>query len=546
MKKTLFGLLISLYSITTNAQEFDLKWAISPSGGECWSHETTSDKYHNIFVFGNFRGTVDFNPSENTNNLISTQYNIFLAKYDSDGNYIWAINIDDQSNSSQSSSISTDDVGNIFISGRFKGIVDFDPSSNITNLTSVGSTNYFLAKYDTNGHFIWAKNTGDIDFRGLLIKNEIIYATGSYSGTIDFDFSENVVNLNLGNTDYGFPGAFIAKYDSNGNYIFANNIGHLSFSTGSDISADKLGNIYITGTEGSGGGIFFTKIDSSGNILWTKTNNCSDCSGRSIDIGKNGDLIISGSFKNTLDFDPSTDVSNQISNGEEDIFIAKYNSEGEYIWVKTIGGINSDYSKGAKFDLNDNVIAIGSYYNTANFNDSGTSDYLASSGHNYFLVKYDSNGNYLTSKNIIVSKTTQLYNSVDLNLNDLGNITVLGRSSGDVSFGETSLTNPSSNTLFLAQFSNTVTLGLKKSTIDEVSLYPNPHNGNFNLNLETFLTQKISIRILNIQGKEIYSILTNPYNTKVLNIDISNYSKSIYFVELVGGNEKKILKMIKE
>src|SRR5690606_23825072 len=126
--------------------------------------------------------------------------------------------------------------------------IDFDPSVNTTTLNSAGGKDIFFAKYDSNSNYLWAKNVGGTsdDYGNSIALDALnnVYITGQFSGVnADFDASANTATLSAtGNNDI-----FFAKYDSNGNYIWANSIGGTWEDYGWSIALDVSNNVYITG-----------------------------------------------------------------------------------------------------------------------------------------------------------------------------------------------------------------------------------------------------------------------------------------------------------
>ena len=112
------------------------------------------------------------------------------------------------------------DSGYVFIAGSFQETVQF---GNDVSLTSNGWIDTFIAKYDTSGNCIWAINMGgeydDYCYSIVLDENGNIYGTGFFGRLADFDPSDEVANLSYHGPLPLFSDAFIAKYDSNGNYL---------------------------------------------------------------------------------------------------------------------------------------------------------------------------------------------------------------------------------------------------------------------------------------------------------------------------------------
>ncbi len=317
-------------------------WAKSMGGGN-WDQGTsiTIDASGNIYTTGWFKGSVDFDPGNGVCNLISvSNYDIFIQKLNSAGDFIWAKSMGGSANA-HSHSITLDASGNIYTTGFFTGMVDFDPGSGTYNLTSVGHYDIFIQKMDPTGNFIWAKSMGDsllddassisIDYSGN------IYTTGCYKNTVDFDPGSGIYNLtSVGNSDI-----FIQKLNSSGNFIWAKSIGGNLNECGASIRLDTSGNIYTAGqfestvdfdpgsgtynlTPAGSRDIFIQKLDSAGNFIWVKSmGGSSDIWVASISLDASGDIYTTGSFYNTADLDPGNGTYNLTSVGEYDIYIQK-------------------------------------------------------------------------------------------------------------------------------------------------------------------------------------------------------------------------------
>ncbi|HMG14851.1 MAG TPA: T9SS type A sorting domain-containing protein, partial [Saprospiraceae bacterium] len=182
------------------------KWAKSISGnfvdqGNCIAVDATG----NVYVTGGFQYTADFDPGPDTSNLISFgDYDIFILKLDSYGNYIWAKNMGGNQGEIGNSLV-LDAIGNIYVTGSFNGSPDFDPGPSAFNLTSSGFLDIFISKLDTAGIFKWAVNMGGIDddfgYALSIDKSDNLYITGAFSQTTDFDPGQGTFNLKAVGSD---------------------------------------------------------------------------------------------------------------------------------------------------------------------------------------------------------------------------------------------------------------------------------------------------------------------------------------------------------
>jgi hypothetical protein len=391
--------------------------AVSVFGGN--SHTINSsvavDSSGNVYTTGGFIGTVDFDPGSGTLNLISAgSADVFVSKLNSSGNLIWAKKFGGTSED-VGRSLTIDSSGNVYITGFFKGTVDFDPSDQTSELTSAGLDDIFVSKLDSSGNLTWAKKFGgslsDIGYAITVDSTGNVYTTGYFEDTVDFDPSD-VIAANL--TSSGDKrDVFISKLNSSGNLIWAKKFGGISNDIGYAIKIDSTGNVYTTGafegtvdfdpsdqtselTVAGGSDVFVSKLNSSGNLTWVKKfGGTSDDVGRSLTIDSSGNVYTTGAFEGTVDFDPSDVIAaNLISAGSSDVFVSKLNSSGNLIWAKKFGGTSEDVGHSLTVDSTGNVYTTGFFQGTADFDPSDqTSNLTSVDGNDVFLSKLNSSGN---------------------------------------------------------------------------------------------------------------------------------------------------------
>jgi len=411
--KSLFFILLSfLVGFSGNAQTYE--WAFNSGGTDVnRGHSLTADASGNIYVTGIFDGVTDFDPSGNTANLTSNGVgDILVAKYDAGGNYLWAFNMGG-TNEDRGESITTDAAGNVYVTGFFQDTADFDPSGNTANLISNGGDDIFVAKYDSSGNYLWAFNVGGpVNELGYSIAMATaatgdIYISGNFGDTVDFDPSVSTAYL----TSNGFQDVYVAKYDAGGNYLWAFNVGGTSTDFGYSMATDTAGS---------------------------------------------GDIYVTGTFWDTADFDPSGNTAILISNGNFDIFIAKYDATGNYQWAFNIGGGSFDEGLTITDDASGNVYLTGRFSNTADFDPSVNTGILTSNGmSDIFVAKYDSSGNYLWALNV-GGTDIDFGRSIITDQAGSGNVSVTGSFQGtadfDPSVNTANLSSAGSFDIFVAQY----------------------------------------------------------------------------------------------
>ena len=354
--------IILFHGFYSNAQA--LQW-VDHWGGEHNDGFSQIEYFDNeIYAGGTFTGTFSVN---GLTTVSSTQFDdIFFTKYNQNGQLSWIKTIAGASGNILTD-LKVDSQGNIILFGRFSGVLDFDPSSNVLNLTSASSNDLFFVKYSNNGSLLWAKNLsaeiGGSSFFGksLAIDNfDNIYLAGELIGIIDFDPGPNSYLLN---TSFGGPSGFFAKYSPQGDFIWAKNFegGLNSYSQIYSINVANNNQIYISGNfinsvdfDPSSNqnnatstindyDAFFSSYSANGDFLWVKKfGNSGVEHALQIKSDNNGFLYISGTVtSNNIDFDPSSNVASLNNNG---FFIAKYTTSGDFNWVTNASGVKFDLS----------------------------------------------------------------------------------------------------------------------------------------------------------------------------------------------------------
>lgn len=444
-------------STETNAQHLDLAWAkhFGGSGTNGLSslsstRDIKADSAGNTYVVGSFTNTADFDPGPGTA-LITARTDGFttyvadgyVAKYNPQGVFLWVRTIGGNGDE-QANRVELDAAGNVYVVGTLgeeSATVYFDTAANgptmNKNANGFNYTEPFVAKYDNNGTFLWARNFGgggyDVgnaltvskdgtavyagamvspmyatDINGMLLQKfdaatgdqvwrkylkgsgilsplgmvldtqENLYVTGAlnYADTVDFDPSPNVVNwVSAG----GSSNAFLAKYDSAGNYIWvqgglqmdANRAGQSQYMT-----IDEDNNVYITGyfngelTMDSSATIvlqnvnandgFTAKYDSDGHCIWANSyGSVSNEGSDGIALDRAGNVIITGTFRFTVDFNPGAGIDTLVSAGSADACWVKYDPAGNYLQAGRLGGTNDDWGRKLGVDGSGNIYICG-------------------------------------------------------------------------------------------------------------------------------------------------------------------------------------------
>jgi len=455
-------------------QSMGLDWVHQIGNGEGGIDQPEDlfiDHLGNYYVTGFFEGSVDFDPSPSAIGKLTSngEADAFVAKYDLNGNYIWAISIGGEY-TEQGNSVTVDDNGNVYVTGFYEDLCDFNPSDSLEVLTPIGYKDIFLAKYDSLGNFIWVKSMGGSSHEwgsnvAIGNSNQLIL-TGTYQGTIDLDPS--VLNYNISSIA-SYYDIFIAEYNLNGDFQWANSFGDSGAEYVTDLKFNDNNEFIISGTFGgtvdfdpgigtmnltSNGGTdcYIAKYDSLGSLLMAINVGGSGYEeGSKFAFDSSDNIYFTGMFVGTADFDPSGGVSNISTNGGQDGFLAKYDSQGLYQWAFTIGASLNQWGIGVTVDGNDNPCVTGFFESTVDFDPSTNTEYETSQGgEDMFIASYNANGEYLWSHGVGGIGTTR---GLCMETNPAGDVCVTGynywTADFDPSFPGGELTSVSANSVFI-------------------------------------------------------------------------------------------------
>lgn len=535
-----------------NAQEPDFVWVKNADGpGLEYGDAVATDASGNIYVTGYFDGTVTFGTTELTT---SGGFDIFVVKYDASGNVVWAGRAGGVSGD-KGLSIATDGWGNVYITGHFSGTATFG----MIQLTAAGSDDIFVVKYNDTGNVVWAKGAGDTyyDWGQDVVTDKWgnVIVTGYFHNTVTF----GTYTL----TSYNHSDIFITKFDPDGNVLWAERAGGNDRDSGTGITTDGSGNIYIIGDfeESAIFGttvlnsieledIFIAKYNGSGNVVWARQiGGTSGDYGSAIATDGSGNIYVTGHFSGTATFG-ATELN---CAGYEDIFVAKYNASGNVEWVEQAGGTADDGCRkrdggyGIATDESGNSYVTGSFAGTVSFD---TTPLTCAGESDIFITKYNTFGNVLWDKQ---AGGTGYDEGGDIAIDGSGNITVTGVFTESATFGTTTLSGHNED-IFVAKLTEAppaptdlVALNGYNSAVplawkapDGTNVYsafsPAPFGGQDNVSLRAraevdVYSQSVS---MTLQGYNVYrsSSPGGPY------VEIANQVSSQYYRDenVVDGN----------
>ena len=531
MKKLYAAIFFLVCICFTNAQSQNWLWAKSASGSSSDAgYSISADADGNVFTTGEFTSpTITFGSTTLTNN---GTYNVFIAKYDASGNVLWAKSAGG-SGADVGYSVSADAKGNVFITGYFHSpAITFGTEK----LSNAGVQNIFIAKYDANGNVLWAKSAGGISSdAGYSVSADAdgnVFVTGYFSSPAITFGSTTLINS-------GGYDLFIAKYDADGNVLWAKSATGTNDDLGFSVSADAGGNVFVTGNFGSSSfafgsttlanagnyDVFIAKYDANGNLIWAKSaGGIGDDGGTSVSADANGNMFVTGYFTGLTVTFGSTTLNNA---GTENVFIAKYDANGNLLWAKDGAGASYEWGCSINADTDGNVFVTGGFSGSAITFGSTTLTPPAGSSDPMFVVKYDANGNVLCASALAGGGGNN-----DVSVDPFGNACIVGDFVANPFVVGSDTLFPgalNADNVFVAKYTCNNTVAVNELSKDEsISVYPNPTSGK--IQVAGGSGSQYKIEIYNEFGEAIYATTNSGRD-----IDISNSPKGIYFIRIYDG-----------
>lgn len=409
-----------VFNLTSAGREDLFIQKLGPSGNLLWAArmgdyssdmgtDVVTDASGNIYLTGYFWGTIDADPGTGTFTLSQNRLTEMVLKIAPSGNLIWAKQFGSGDwGHAEGFAISVDNNLNVITSGIFYGKVDFDPGAGAVYLTSTsGSWDCYVHKLDASGNFLWVKQIAgpDVEKINSLATDPSgnIYSCGYFKGTVDFN-PDRKLKYNL--TSYGSEDVFVEKFNGNGDFLWAKQIGGAANDGSTSITLDNSNNPYITGyfwgtadfnpgaatynmTPYGGDDAYILKLTSVGDFGWAKQlGGPSWDAGHEVVLDNAGNIYVGGFFHATADFDPGTGTYYLTTEGYDDSFIYKADPDGNLIWVSQTGGPGWDYYLTLALDADGNIFNVGNFQETADFNPDGNGAfYMTNAGERDMFIQ---------------------------------------------------------------------------------------------------------------------------------------------------------------
>ncbi len=406
---------------------------LDPSGGVVWTVPLTAtglnfpvraiaavDADQNVYLVGDFRGTIDFDPGPGVVNITSNQggaeYSDYFAKFNSAGSLEWVRQIDGPGLSP--SRLALDSAGDLVVAYNLSQPantppMDVDAGPGQFLVQQQSDSDLIVLKYSTNGEFVWARQFGNseasqygnVPTLGVSAQGDV-FVSGAFKGSIDIDPGPGVHSVT--NSDTTFD-RYLTRLDAAGYFVWGyatEGTGQVSFRdiaiqddgslilagffTGTTDFQPGAGTMSLTSTGSSSNGVV-VKLNSDLSVAWARQFGGFGAPVTDIDLDHEGNIYLGGSFNTTsvsgatADFDPGPGVYElSAPSTYETAFVLSLTGAGDFRWAVPLGG-NSGLSEveGLSVAPNGDVQISGAFGGTGDFNpDPAAETWLSSTGKN--------------------------------------------------------------------------------------------------------------------------------------------------------------------
>lgn len=453
----------------------------------------------NILIAGSFRGAIDFGGGT----LVSAGGNdIYLAKFDANGNHIWSRSYGDGQHQF-AFGLAVNSLGQPVLAGSFRGAVNFGGGNHV----SAGGYDIYVAKFDANGYHLWSRSYGDEqDQYGTGVgvdSGGMVGVTGYFEGTVDFGGGPLT---SAGGTDI-----FLFRLDSSSGYhMWSKRFGDASDQGATDLATHIQGRIVITGraygtvdfgggplTSAGGSDTFIALFRPWGDHQWSRL-----VGGVQHDVGYGVDfslltdaVVVTGFFAATAYFGgaPLTAV------GGIDVFLAKYDIDGNHVWSCGFGGEENEYPRDVAVRNWGEIAFTGYFEGTADFGGGP----LTSAGQSDIIIAtYDANCNHLTSQRAGDANRQEGEGAA---YTDGGQVVALGHFEGAIDLGGAPLTSNGSFDIYLAKL-GPIPTGVETiptGSAFDLRIHPNPAGRAPQISYTLPRAGWVSLQVYAIEGRLI-------------------------------------------
>jgi hypothetical protein len=537
---------------------------VSVIGGTGWEFvpDIKTDENGNIYTIGSFSGTADFDGSAATvNRTAAGDRDAFVTKHTPDGQFVWVATFGG-TGTDLGNGVDVDPSGDVYVVGSFEATADVDPGAGTQTLTSAGQEDMFIAKLNDSGALVWAKRIGgtSVDEANDVAVDQDgnLYIVGRFDGTVDFNPGTATANLSGSSAD-----GFVLKLESDGDYVWAYDIGSGNSDRAEAVVVDGTNNVIIAGdfdgnpdfdpgpgqhnvSSNGDSDPFYLKLTPGGLFVWVTTFGVAgNVANRDVDVDKDNNIVTHGFFTESINPEPGNSATVIPAIAAEDAYTAKINQDGSVAWLHTLGGESLEWGYGVAVDALGDVYVTGFYYNSPDF-DPGDDEFLMPSAglEDTYIVKYSSTGDFIWAKR---TGGTGGDSGYGIDINATGDVLVTGNfyDKSDLDpepAGTLNITSKGSSDIFILHIEQTITSTADASTFTaDWKLCPNPSSGLLTLaGNEDF---PVTVSIMDMTG----SRLPDQYllQSASQSIDLQHLPAGMYFIDVRSDEARAVMKWIK-
>lgn len=370
-------------------------WAARLGGpGQESVRDVVIDARGHVAVTGFYSSGADFGDGEAVD---ARKFDAYVSTYSPDGEHRWTVHFGGKGED-VGNGVAFDPQGNIVVVGLFTD----EMAVGEHRLVGQGSDDAFIAKLGADGTPLWARRFGGLDSDAAhhvaTSADGHILVTGSFKG------STQLAGQTL--TSKGNEDIFLMELNREGKLVWIRQFGERWRDFGQRVAVDGQGNIVLLAefTEKAAFGgdelasqgnqdLALVKLSGSGEHIWSRSFGSPFHElGLGLAVDPAGNIAITGSFDNAISFG-GTKFNSQ---GESDVFVAKFDSTGEHLWSTAFGGPRDDIGYGVGTDKYGNVAVGGWFWQSVDFGGGP----VKANGLNKdaFLLKFSAEGEYLWSR----------------------------------------------------------------------------------------------------------------------------------------------------
>lgn len=472
----------------------------------------------------------------------------FIAKYNDQGQLQWIKQLAGTSTDRVNGIVIASD-NEIYIVGEFRDKFYYNNDS----LVSQDQLDVLVAKLDSSGNFQWATSANGWGYESgndiTLSPNGNLVITGYYENNLYFGTDSLLAN--------GLRDIFVATIDQQGNPLWIKTLSGPAFEEGKSVATDSSNNIYLVGSfrdflypngntiSGNGSyDVYLAKYDQTGQLLWVETmGGPSADEGTYVNVDNKQNIVLVGWYDRYMEIDTILLSGSK----EEDGFAAKFNPNGDLLWVESLAGTFDERSYGVDFDDNNNVYIMGTLDSLLILDGDSLKNRHLNRPTDIYIAKYDEGGTYQWAQALGHYFNDFCY---DLIVKDPTTIYLAGSFQDSSIFINDTIVSQNGYDVFVAKFSVDTTVSIRQipsgeaNTLQNVIVYPNPSNHQSTLYYTLNQTTDVQMNVYDLLGRSHQEIRINSQGEGPHRLTINQPKTSgVYFVQIKTEESSKVVEV---